>query len=199
MDDSELNKKGINRIGNILVPNDRYEALEDMIVPFFEKIFAKERIISPSELIERLGLTISDKRSILYWASRNKIPIFCPAITDGALGLQIFFYKQKRPEIGIDVTADMKRLADITLNSNETGGIVLGGGFAKHHAIGVNILREGMDYAVYVSTGTQYDGSMSGARVQEAVSWNKLKRKADSVFVEGDASILFPLIISSLR
>ena len=196
MDDVELHKKGINRIGNILVPNDRYELLEDILVPFFDKMLKKKDIFSPSELVFELGKEIKDKKSILYWATNNNIPVFCPAITDGAFGLQIYFYKQKHDGFGIDVTSDMKKLAEITLNADKTGGIMLGGGFAKHHAIGVNILREGLDYAVYVSTATQYDGSVSGARTKEAVSWSKIKENSNSVFVEGDATILFPLIIS---
>jgi len=202
MDDLELHRKGINRIGNVLVPNDRYEMLEDELVPFFDKMNAKQektgKLISPSNIIHELGKTIDDKKSILYWCSKNNIPIFCPAITDGAFGLQLFFYKQKHPEFGIDSTGDMKKLANLTLNAEKTGGIMLGGGFAKHHAIGVNILREGFDYAVYVSTATQYDGSLSGARTSEAISWSKIKEDANSMFVEGDASIIFPLMAGAL-
>ena len=72
--------------------------------------------------------------------------------------------------------------------------LVLGGGIAKHHLIGAAILRNGLDYAVYLSTGTEYDGSLSGARPREAVSWNKLKNEENSAFVEGDATLTFPLL-----
>lgn len=203
LDDHDLHHKGMNRIGNILVPNKCYEELEDQLIPFFKrmlKIQEKEnKLLSPTRLINELGKTIKDKNSFLYWASKNNIPIFCPALTDGAFGLQVFFFKQKYPKFGIDITDDMKKLADITLFAKKTGGIILGGGFAKHHAIGVNILREGMDYSVYISTGTQYDGSMSGARNHEAISWSKLKEESNSVFVEGDATIIFSLIINSIN
>ena len=49
--------------------------------------------------------------------------------------------------------------------------------------IGVNILRDGLDYAVYVSTGTEYDGSLSGARPKEAISWSKINKEGNYVFV----------------
>lgn len=201
-DDLELRKKGINRIGNIFVSSECYEALEDTLQGFFKAIYDKQKasgkMISPRELCFELGKKIKDERSILHWATKNKIPIFCPAITDGALGLNLYFFKQKFPDFGIDVSGDMKELADITLNADKTGAIILGGGTAKHHTIGVNILREGLDYAVYVSTGTEYDGSLSGARPKEAVSWSKVGKKADHVFVEGDATIIFPLIASAI-
>lgn len=200
-DDKDLDKKGINRIGNIFVPNDRYELLEDFLMPFFKKLYQKQKksnkLISPQELIYELGKLTKDKNSILYQATKNNIPIFCPGITDGALGLQVYFFKQKHPEFGIDVTADMPKLAKLVLDSDKTGAIILGGGIAKHHTIGVNILREGLDYAVYVSTGTEYDGSLSGARPKEAISWSKINEKGSNIFVEGDATIIFPLIISN--
>ncbi|MBN1156449.1 deoxyhypusine synthase [Candidatus Woesearchaeota archaeon] len=202
-DDVLLHRDGINRIGNVLVPSKCYEQLEDMLIPFFGKMLERQkknkRLISPRELIFELGKTVNNKDSILYWATKKNIPIFCPGITDGALGLQLYFFKQKRPEFGIDVSADMKELADITLNAEKTGALILGGGIAKHHTIGVNILREGLDYAVYVTTATEFDGSLSGARPKEAKSWSKIKEDANNVCVYADASIVFPLLAACFR
>ncbi len=201
--DIELHKKGINRIGNIFVPDDRYELLEDILMPFFNNMMKKQKkenkLISPSQLIFELGKSIEDDKSILYWASKNNIPIYCPGITDGALGLQLYFFKQKNQEFGIDVTADMKDLADKILLADKTAGIILGGGIAKHHLIGVNILREGLDYAIYVTTSSEGDGSLSGARPKEAKSWSKLKEEGNNVCIEGDATIIFPLIAHSMK
>jgi deoxyhypusine synthase len=203
--DKDLHKRGINRIGNIFVPNKHYEELEKGLTPFFTELLENQKetgkMISPSDLISELGKKIDDKNSILYWATKNNIPIFCPGITDGAFGLQLYFFKnlaEGNKELGIDVTADMDKIANIVYDAEKTGGIILGGGIAKHHTIGVNIVRDGLDYAVYVSTGTEYDGSLSGARPKEAKSWGKIKEEANNVFVEGDATIVFPLILNAL-
>jgi len=51
---------------------------------------------------------------------------------------------------------------------------------------------------VYLTTAVEHDGSLSGARMREAVSWGKLKEKATYVTVEGDATVLLPLMISAL-
>jgi deoxyhypusine synthase len=198
LDDKELHQKGINRIGNILVENSHYEKLEDNLLPFFEHLLKlqKERnkMLGPCEIIYELGKRVDDENSILHWAAKNNIPIFCPAILDGAFGLQLYYFKQDYPEFGIDVTADMKAEADLILNADKTGGIILGGGFAKHHAIGMNIVRGGFDYAVYVTTSEAYDGSLSGASTSEAVSWSKIKEDANTAVVHADATIAFPLI-----
>jgi len=198
MNDSELHKKGVNRLGNILIKNECYEFLEKEITKVFEKIYDDERTTSPSTIAKEIGNSVSDKGSFLYWCSKNKIPVFSPGITDSAIGLQTYFFKQRYADFGIDVTKDMKQLADIVLNADKTGGIVLGGGISKHHTIGVNLLRGGLDYAVYVTTASPWDGSLSGARTQEAVSWGKIAEQAKHVTVDCDATIAFPLIMKKI-
>jgi deoxyhypusine synthase len=200
--DIDLHRKGINRIGNVFVPNDRYVHLEKVIQPFLGKMLElqkeKGKLLAPSEIIHELGKIVDDENSILYWATKNNIPVYCPAITDGAFGLQTYFFKQDHDEFGIDVTADMKDLANTVFSAEKAGGIILGGSVPKHHIIGLNLMRDGLDYAVYVSTGTEGDGSLSGARTKEGVSWGKIKEDANHVFVEGDATIIFPLLAISM-
>jgi len=195
--DVQLHKAGINRIGNVFVPNDRYETLEEKIKPVLEAAHKEQpaTALSPSGLAKRMGQSIKDEKSFLYWAAKNSIPVFCPAITDGALGLQLYFYKKDHKDFSLDVTADMDDLAQIIFGAKKAGAVILGGGAAKHHTIGMNIVRGGLNYAVYVSTGTEYDGSVSGARPKEAKSWGKLREDANHAFVECDATIAFPLLV----
>lgn len=195
MDDTELHKQGINRLGNVLIKNECYEYLEERIKPVFQKLYEKEKITSPSAIAKEIGNSIDDEYSFLHWCSKNDIPVFSPGITDSAIGLQTYFFKQKHPDFGIDVTKDMQDLANRTLDTEHTGGIILGGGISKHHTIGVNLLRGGLDYAVYVTTSSPWDGSLSGARTHEAVSWGKIQEKARTVTVDCDATIAFPLIM----
>ncbi|OIO27094.1 deoxyhypusine synthase, partial [Candidatus Micrarchaeota archaeon CG1_02_55_22] len=198
-DDAELNKRGINRIGNIHVSNAHYEWLERFLQPFFAEQLKKNKgkPLAPHKLIADLGERIDDKNSFVYWASKNKIPVFCPAPTDGAFGLQTYFFKQDHPEFAIDVTADQPALANLVLTAKKTGALLLGGGFAKHHVIGANLLRGGLDYAVYVTTASEYDGSLSGARTKEAVSWGKIRKGAKTAYVQCDASIALPLLVAA--
>ncbi len=211
-DDAKLHEKGINRIGNILVPDERYEKLERLDREFYSGLFEKFKekrpggryraVVSPSEMARELGDFIGKKfsndkkalgKSFVYWCYKNNIPICLPAPTDGAMGLHLSFFRQDF-DLVLDAGADLKKFIDIANRSKKTGAIILGGGFAKHHTIGVNLLRGGLDYAVYVSTGTQYDGSMTGARTDEAVSWGKISAKARTAYVEGDATIIAPLL-----
>jgi len=198
MDDIALHEKGINRLGNILIDTECYEFLENRIQPVFQKLYDKEKVTCPSAIAREIGNSIKDEGSFLHWCARNDIPVFSPGITDSAIGLQTYFFKQKKPDFGIDVTKDMKELAEKTLLSDKTGGIILGGGISKHHTIGVNLLRGGLDYALYVTTSSPWDGSLSGARTNEAVSWGKIAEQARQVTVDCDATIAFPLIMEKI-
>jgi deoxyhypusine synthase len=193
MDDASLHRKETNRLGNILIPNERYVLLEEKLQPIFKEL-EKRSPVSPSEFAAEMGKRIEDGNSFLAQAYKRKVPVFSPGITDSAIGLQTYFAKQKYKEFAIDVTKDMKALADLVLNSEKTAAIILGGGISKHHTIGVNLLRGGLDYALYVSTSDAYDGSLSGAPPREAVSWGKIAEEANYAHVHADAAIAFPLI-----
>ncbi len=191
---------GVGRIGNIFVPNDRYLYFEKFMDPFFEKILKEKttgKAISPSELIYELGLEITDENSYLHWASKNKIPVYCPGIIDGALGDLIYFFKQKHPDFQIDVTDDHTKLINFALQQEKSGAIILGGGTPKHYNLNAQIFREGFDYAVYLTTANEYDGSDSGGNQEEAKTWAKIKINAPTAKVRADFTITFPLLVAA--
>jgi deoxyhypusine synthase len=199
MDDAELRREGINRLGNILVPDESYGlVLEEKLIPMFEEILEGKNSISTRELIDQVGSRIDDESSLLHWCHRNQVPIFVPGITDGSFGSQIWMYWQTHRKLHINLFQDEQDLSDIIFHAKETGAVIVGGGISKHHVIWWNQYRGGLDYAVYMTTAPEYDGSLSGAQVREAVSWGKVKETADHVTVEGDATITLPMTVASL-
>lgn len=198
VNDKELREKGINRIGNIYVSNELYIWFEEFMNKAFDKALVlqqKQGFLQPSQLIKLLGEQVNDEHSVIYWAARNNIPIYCPPILDGSIGDMYYFYRQKHPELDIAIGRDHAALIDQALNTDKLGLIILGGATPKHQAINAALFRGGADYAVYISTGTEYDGSLSGAKPTEGMSWGKINKQARTVFVEGDATIIFPLIV----
>merc|ERR1711977_468693 len=73
---------------------------------------------------------------------------------------------------------------------------ILGGGVIKHHICNANLMRNGADYTVFINTAHEFDGSDSGARPDEAVSWGKIKMEARPVKVYGEATIMLPLLVA---
>jgi deoxyhypusine synthase len=196
----ELRGKGVNRIGNIFVSNNRYCEFEEWIQPLLEDIWQEQKktgkVITPSELVWKMGEKINDERSICYWAWKNKIRVYCPAIADGALGDNIYFFNSKHEDFKIDLVQDVKEFNDTTVGLEKSGLIILGSGVVKHSILNANMLRNGADYSVYINNSQEFDGSDAGALPEEAVSWGKILPNARSVKVFGDATILFPLLVA---
>lgn len=197
-DDIELYKRGINRLGNVFVPNESYgEAIEKNLQPILLDIYKSGiRELSTYELVWEIGKRLTDESSIIYWCYKNQIPMIIPGITDGAFGTQLFMFMQKHKDFKVDVFKDELFLSSIMFEDKPSSALMIGGGISKHHTIWWNQFKGGLDYVIYITTAPEWDGSLSGARVREGISWGKVKENAKFVTIEGDATIILPLVVA---
>ncbi|MEM1537813.1 MAG: deoxyhypusine synthase [Candidatus Nezhaarchaeales archaeon] len=198
VDDVELHKLRIQRLGNIFIPVDSYGPLiEKGVKPVLDELCKVKLKYSCRELAEEFGRRLTDEGSILRQAAKKGVPIYSPGLLDSAFGTQLTIHSQFS-KLELDLIKDEKELLNIVYDSKRIGALILGGGISKHHTLWFSQFKGGLDYAVYITTATEYDGSLSGARTREAISWGKIKGKARQVTVEGDATIIFPIIVASL-
>jgi deoxyhypusine synthase len=208
LDDVALGDEGLNRLGNVIIPNECYgEILENVLIPWLDEIGQERKEKNADnpwlgfgsvELCWEIGKRMNDQKSLLYWAAINKIPIVIPGLSDGAIGAQLFMHRQKNPDFMIDFLADEQVLSDLTWTAKESHALMVGGGISKHHVIWWNQYRGGLDSAVGITTAPEYDGSLSGARLREAISWGKIRPEAPQVVIEGDASLILPILGADL-
>ncbi|MGC8538927.1 MAG: deoxyhypusine synthase [Candidatus Micrarchaeia archaeon] len=200
-DDAELHRQNIYRLGNIFIGRDEYGlAVEKYFNEIMGDIYKSKdykKEYSASELISEFGKRIEDNDSIIRQAYLHKVPIFNPGILDGAFGTQLTIFSQDH-DFKLNLIKDELELSNIVFDNKKTGALMIGGGISKHHVIWWNQFKGGLDYAVYITTATQFDGSLSGARLTEAVSWGKVKEKAKYVTIDGDATIILPVMFSAL-
>jgi deoxyhypusine synthase len=198
LDDEEVKRRGYSRLGNVLVPDEVYaDQVEEKVQEFLSQIYREKKELATYELIWEFGKRLEAKDSIIYWATKYKIPIIVPGITDGMIGYQLWMFSQNR-NLKIDVLRDEQLLNDLVWEAERTGALIIGGGISKHHTIWWNQFRGGLDYAVYLTSAIEFDGSLSGATPREAVSWGKIKEEAEKVLVWGEATSLLPMMAYAL-
>ncbi len=197
-----LRKNGVNRSGNIYVPNERYIWFEGFMRKFLERIYKKSTAIDSVEFVKEMGRELEGRRncdeSFTYWAYKNKIPLLCVPLADGAIGDHLYFFKKEHPNFSVDLVREVELLYDTVLNANKTGAILIGGSVPKHHIMNALMLRDGADYTVYINTWHEHEGSNAGANVEEAKSWGKAAPDENNVKIWGEASIIFPLLVAAV-
>lgn len=162
-----LRRSGLNRVGNLLVPNDNYVAFETFVLPVFAAVHATQRRsglaegTAPSDVVAALAGAMRDRLaaaasaptataesaaaaraaaegSLLVQCLARGVPVFCPALTDGSIGDMMFFYNVKNPGMLVDPAVDEERLR--ALFRHRSGG----GGGAIARQIGLVCLGGGM-------------------------------------------------------
>ena len=199
MDDKELADQNIHRLGNVLVPMESYGPLiEEKVQEVLERAYNDgKREMSTADINRELGKSMGDD-SFLYWAYKNDISVVVPGIMDGAVGSQVWMFAQKHADFKLNLIEDANFLSGLVFKAEKSGALMLGGGVPKHHTLWWNQYREGLDYAVYVTTAQEFDGSLSGALVREAISWGKVTKYAKETTIHAEITTVFPFMYKAL-
>ena len=199
MDDNELADQDIHRLGNVLVPMDSYGPLiEEKMQAFLEEEYQNGvKEMTTAEICKMIGKHLGED-SFLYWAYKNDISVVVPGIMDGAVGSQIWLFTQKHNDFKLNMAGDADLLSGYIFKAEKSGAFMIGGGISKHHTLWWNQYREGLDYAFYITTAQEFDGSLSGALVREAISWGKVKQKAKQYTLHAEVTTILPFIYAAL-
>ena len=200
-DDIKLKNMGINRSGDILIPNEYYFNLWSNVYDNI-KVKNMDGSFSFRDLLKEILNTLKlSNKSVFKNLVDNHIPFFIPAPTDGAVGDFILFQNlYENRQYNPSLSRDYNEMADFYMNHQDNMSvIILGGGTAKHHNLLHCIYSKGANKAVYINTSLDYDNSDSGGPPNEAITWGKVKTNADFVKVTAEVSTCFPLIIEAIR
>jgi len=196
VDDNVLYREEIDRIYDVYVPELHFTRLEEHLIRVFPDMGEQ---ISIREMLTGIGKSLSDPNSILRAAYECDVPIFCPAVQDSMIGLHAWLYRQTNP-LNVDVFADVHEFLDICFESERSGALFVGGGVPKNFILqGTLMTSKGFDYAIQLTTDRPESGGLSGATLDEAKSWGKVKKDAKSVTVYADATITLPILVAAVQ
>jgi deoxyhypusine synthase len=199
MDDSQLADQNIHRLGNVLVPMESYGPLiEEKMQKILEECYKNGlKDMSTADITREIGKRLGED-SFLFWAQKNNIPVIVPGIMDGAVGSQVWMFSQKHSDFKLNMGEDANTLSGLVFKAEKSGAFMLGGGISKHHTLWWNQYREGLDYAVYITTAQEFDGSLSGALVREAISWGKVTQEAKQTTIHSEITTTLPFLYLAL-
>jgi len=195
--DAHLRDRGIGRIYDINVKMKAFEDSERKVYKILESLpEEKRRNIAGYEVLWEIGKSLRDDNSILKTAYTKGVPIICPGIQDSMLGMNLWTFSTLKTLL-INQLKDLTKLSEIAFEAKKVGAIIIGGGVPKHHLLIANLLRGGVDAALQITMDRPEAGGFSGAPLEEAISWRKIRDEKKIATLIGDASILFPLIVAA--
>ncbi|MHA1932528.1 MAG: deoxyhypusine synthase family protein [Promethearchaeota archaeon] len=187
--DSDLYKSEMNRIYDVLMPNKVYEGIED----FVSNLNIPDNEMTVSSFLQFLGNQLpNNSESILSICAKKNIPVFCPAFTDSGLALQIGFNHQ---QVNLNHFKDMLKMVDLAWDAKKAGVCFIGGGVPKNFIMqSLQFCPTSASYAIQITMDRPESGGLSGATLNEAISWGKVNVKAKYSTVISDATVALPLI-----
>ena len=198
VDDRRLINQGYNRIADIFVKEESFERLDKKIRKLLATIPENERKkVAYSVLLEKIGVLLDDRESILYKAAKNNVRIFSPGLLDSILGLSLWSFASTQT-LQPNPFADVTKMVEMSMTSKKLGILILGGGLPKHNALLSSAFREGMDLAVQITMDRPEPGGLSGAPLAESISWRKIRKGGRFVDVIGDVTICLPILYASV-
>ena len=192
--DDRLREMGLNRIYDVYLPDQHFETLETWMGEILGEL--GKDCVTPPELFDYLGKRVADRGSILYRAHKKGVPIFCPAFGDSIVGLHTWLFSQTHRMI-VDSVGELQQFLDICYVSEHAGVLIVGGGVPKNYILQSMLLTDrGFDYAVQLTMDRPETGGLSGATLEEAKSWGKLRTDTRHATVYCDATIALPIIVA---
>lgn len=204
-DDYMLYKNHTYRIYDVFVPEEDFIKLDMELVKVYDQIANefKGKSLSSKDFAWELGKRLRDPDSILRAAYESKAPVFIPAVRDSEFGYIYNLHATRRQfknTLVVDAFKDVPEIISICRGSSKNGMVVIGGGVPRNTIQSAALAtKSGMDYAVVITMDRPETGGLSGSTLEETVSWGKLKGQADKTMVIGDAMIVFPLMVASVK
>jgi len=203
MNDKNLYKMGIDRIYDVFVFEKDFEARFDEPILKIYKDIAEARkgeILSISDFLMEIAKRLPDEDSILRSAYLNNVKVFAPAIQDSVYGLQAAIYNKDREDtLRVDTFMDLQEIWSIRKTHDNVGAVILGGGVPKNYVFqSFYFEKKKLNYAIQITLDRPEIGGLSGATLDEAVSWGKIDKDARKVVVVSEVTLAFPIIVASL-
>jgi deoxyhypusine synthase len=214
VDDSELLKYKIDRFYDVFASELDYRKMEGLIKEFIYTL-PNGAQYSTAEFLYLFGKYLSERGidCIVSAAYKVRVPVFSPALVDSGYGVAaVLALRERGHRVVLDMVKDFDQIVEIGKRAEKISAIYIGGGVPKDYVNLVTVMQtligllekgeetyKPLEYVVQITTDAPQWGGLSGATLEEAVSWGKVSPKARKRVVYVDATIALPLIVQALH
>ncbi|MEZ0394100.1 MAG: deoxyhypusine synthase [Desulfurococcaceae archaeon] len=213
VDDAKLLQLKLDRFYDTVASELDYRKMENFIGEFVEAL--PEGTYSSAEFLHLFGKFAAERGvdAIVSAAYRAGVPVFSPALVDSAYGMAALMAYRKGKKVAIDMVRDFAQLVEVGRRARKMAAIYVGGGVPKDYVNlvavaqtliaeyeeGVHDFYKPLEYVVQFTTDSPQWGGLSGATLEEAVSWGKVSPRARKRMVHVDATIALPLVVHAIH
>jgi len=215
VDDTLLLKHKYDRFYDTVASELEYRRMESLIEEFAESLPHHHRVYSTAEFLYEFGKYLDERGidCIVSAAYRAKVPVFSPALVDSGYGIALLLAYRRGDRVVLDMVKDFYQLVEIGRVAEKLSAIYVGGGVPKDYVNLVTVAQtliadveakisdyyKSLEYVVQFTTDMAQWGGLSGATLEEAISWGKVAPTAKKKMVNVDATIALPLIAHGLK
>lgn len=208
--EAELESAQVTRLGDVLASEDEYREAGEWVSSFCNQL-DQTRPYSTREFLHLVGRELSEIASedgILTSAYKSRVPVFCPTISDSAMtvGIAASRFEKKNVNFTFDLVQDVLDITQIIARARVSGVLNIGSGASKTFIQQTDIAMEaikapprGHKYAIQISTEAAHPSERALATSNDEPSlFGKLARGAHTAYVNCDATIALPILITAL-
>jgi deoxyhypusine synthase len=209
MTDAELESAQIGRSWDVLSSQEEYREAGEWVSGFINQL-DQTRPYSTREFLHLMGRELSEistEDGILTAAYKTRAPVFCPDISDSLITVGIAASRfEKKNNFTYDLAQDVLDMTQIATRARVSGIINIGSGsprsFIQLTESATDIVQaapRGHKYAIQIGKEGPHAGGFEVSTTNDdALIYGKLARGAQIAYVDCDATIALPFLVTAL-
>lgn len=206
--EAELREAEVTRFYDTIASEHEFREAEEWVGNFANTV-DHSRPYSTREFLHLLGRELAEiatEDGILTSAYKAKVPIYCPSVSDSAIGVGVAVSRiDRKNPFQFDVIQDVVEAALIVARSVSTSVVFLGSGaprsFLQQAEITAASIKQGIrghKFGLQIGADLPESGVTGDRNFDEVRTWGQMAPDGRAISVICDPTIAIPILVTAL-